>query len=221
MTTFSLQAQVSQQLGLSFSGQRIWEIRPSDLIVQDHDFSISPNLLYQLGLNDERLLLRAEFGWIRRFSDSEKYIESTGYTEFRNDVSHLIAMNLAFGGSLFKTRSSALQLLGGVIISKDYYSTLYFKSVKESSAVIIDRANVGIRPLKVDLVASLSYTSQIFRSGNLASKSRLSLLLGLDLIYITERSKVEVGLDNPHPSFAAGFKVGLLYKFNTSKRGLR
>ena len=221
MLTRFLQAQVSHQLGLSFSGQRIWEIRPSDLIVQDHDFSISPNLLYQLGLNDERLLLRAEFGWIRRFSDSEKYIESTGYTEFGNDVSHLIAMNFAFGGALYKTRSSALQLLGGGIISKDYYSTLYFKSVKESSAVIIDRANVGNRPLKVDLVASLSYTSQIFKSSSLASMSRLSLLLGLDLIYITERTRVEVGLDNPHPSFAAGFKLGLLYKFTSSKRGLR
>jgi len=221
MATSFLQAQMSQQLGLSFGGQRIWEIRPSDLIVQDHDFSISPNLLYQLGLNDERLLLRAEFGWIRRFSDSENYIESTGYTEFRNDVSHLIAMNFAFGGALYKTRSSALQLLGGMLVSKDYYSTLYFKSVKESSSITIDRDDVGKRPLKIDFVASLNYTSQIFGPRNLAAKSRLSLLLGMDLIYITERSVVEVGLDNPHPSFAAGFKVGLLYKFTSSRRGLR
>ncbi len=221
MATFSLQAQVSQQLGLSFSGQRIWEIKPSDLIVQDHDFSISPNLLYQLGLNDERLLLRAEFGWIRRFSDSEKYIESTGYTEYRNDVNHLIAMNLAFGVSLYKTRSSAVQVLGGMLISQDYYSKRYYKSLKENASATIDREVYESRPLKADLCLSLSYQSDLSQLIQSAIGSRLSLLLAMDLLMITERKMIVERFDNPHPSFAAGFKVGLLYKFTSSKRGLR
>jgi hypothetical protein len=125
--TTNLGAQVSHDFGVSFSGQRIWEIDADDYINQDHDFSISPSLVYQLNLSDRRLLLRAELSWFRRFSDSENLEEETGFIVYRNDINHLAALNLNFGVALYKNRNSSLQLLGGAMITRDYFSSTFFR----------------------------------------------------------------------------------------------
>jgi hypothetical protein len=89
-----LRGQVRHEFGVSFSGQRIWEIDPDDYINQDHDFGISPSFVYQLNLNDRRLLLRTELSWTKRFSDSESLVEESGFIEYRNDINHLAALSL-------------------------------------------------------------------------------------------------------------------------------
>ena len=107
--TTMLRGQVSHEFGLSFSGQRIWEIDPDDYINQDHDFGISPSIVYQLNLNDRRLLLRTELSWIRRFSDNETLVKETGFNEYRNDINHLSVSNINFGLSLYKNRYSMVK----------------------------------------------------------------------------------------------------------------
>lgn len=216
----ALKAQVSHSIGLGFSGLRIWELNPSQLIIQDHDYSVSPGLIYQLEIDDRSWLLRAEIGWIRRFSDSEVLNESTGRTEFRNDISHLIGLNLGFGGSLYKSRFSSLQLFGGLMVSQDYYSTRDFRSVRGSSVISAQRGDAGLRPLKVDLIGSLSYQHQLTNILKSSAGRNLCLIVALDFIYITERQKIEEGIDNTHPSLSSGIKVGVLYKLSSSKRGL-
>lgn len=220
ITSGVLYGQASHELGVTFRGHRIWEIDATDFLIQDLDYSISPNLVYQLNLKDESFLLRAELGWIRRFSDSEIEIESTGATEFRNDISHLVGLNLGFGGSIFKSRVAKLQVLGGILVSQDYYSNLYFRSLRGTGGVIIEREESITRPLKLDFAGSISYQHQLAMSGSSISTANLSLIAAIDFIYLTERREIKEGYDNTHPSISSGFKIGLLYKVGSSRRGL-
>tara|TARA_R110002050_G_scaffold6740_1_gene27190 strand:- start:642 stop:1292 length:651 start_codon:yes stop_codon:yes gene_type:complete len=211
--------QYSHELGVSFSGQRIWEIDADDYINQDHDFSISPSLVYQLNLSDRRFLLRTELSWIRRFSDSETLVEETGFTVYRNDINHLAALNLYFGVALFKNRKSSLQLLGGTMITGDYYSsTLYRVERPGDGESKFSRADVGSRPFKVDFTGSISYQFDLLKGSKYLSGSELELIIAWDFIYITKRSSLRSRIDNDFPSFSTGPKLGIQYNMGSSSR---
>ena len=218
--TFNVaKGQFSHEFGVSFNGQRIWEIDADDYINQDHDFSISPSLVYQLNLSDRRLLLRAELSWIRRFSDSETLVEETGFTEYRNDINHLAALNLNFGVALYKNRTSSLQLLGGAMITRDYYSsTLYRIERPGDGENTFSRGDVGSRPFKVDFTGSISYQFELLKSSRYSSGSELDLVIAWDFIYITKRSSLRSRIDNDFPSFSTGPKLGIQYNMGSSSR---
>jgi hypothetical protein len=217
--TTNLGAQVSHEFGVSFSGQRIWEIDADDYINQDHDFSISPSLVYQLNLSDRRLLLRAELSWIRRFSDSENLEEETGFIVHRNDINHLAALNLNFGVALYKNRNSSLQLLGGAMITRDYFSSTFFRFVEpDESEGTYTAGDFGARPLKVDFTGSISYQFDLLKGSKYSSGSELDLIIAWDFVYITRRRSSKLYIDNDFPSFSTGPKLGIQYNMGSSSR---
>jgi hypothetical protein len=217
--TANLSAQVSHEFGVSFNGQRIWEIDADDFINEDHDFSISPSLVYQLNLSDRRLLLRAELSWIRRFSDSENLEEETGFIVYRNDINHLAALNLNFGVALYKNSNSALQILGGAMITRDYYSSTFFRVERPGDGENrFSRGDVGLRPFKVDLSGSISYQFDLLKGSKYSAGSELDLVIAWDFIYITKRSSLRSRIDNDFPSFSTGPKLGIQYNMGSSSR---
>jgi hypothetical protein len=217
--TTNLGAQVSHDFGVSFSGQRIWEIDADDYINQDHDFSISPSLVYQLNLSDRRLLLRAELSWIRRFSDSENLEEETGFIVYRNDINHLAALNLNFGVALYKNRNSSLQLLGGAMITRDYFSSTFFR-VERPGDGESRISGVGLlpRPLKVDFTGSISYQFDLLKGSKYSAGSELDLIIAWDFVYITSRRSLKLYIDNDFPSFSTGPKLGIQYSLASTRR---
>jgi hypothetical protein len=217
--TTNLGAQVSHDFGVSFSGQRIWEIDADDYINQDHDFSISPSLVYQLNLSDRRLLLRAELSWFRRFSDSENLEEETGFIVYRNDINHLAALNLNFGVALYKNRNSSLQLLGGAMITRDYFSSTFFR-VERPGDGESRISGVGLlpRPLKVDFTGSISYQFDLLKGSKYSAGSELDLIIAWDFVYITSRRSLKLYIDNDFPSFSTGPKLGIQYSLASTRR---
>jgi hypothetical protein len=217
--TANLSAQVSHEFGVSFNGQRIWEIDADDYINQDHDFSISPSLVYQLNLSDRRLLLRAELSWIRRFSDSENLEEETGFIVYRNDINHLAALNLNFGVALYKNRNSSLQLLGGAMITRDYFSSTRVRVVRPGDGESrFSRGDVGPRALKVDFTGSISYQFDLLKGSKYSAGSELDLIIAWDFVYITRRRSSKLYIDNDFPSFSTGPKLGIQYNMGSSSR---
>jgi hypothetical protein len=217
--TANLSAQVSHEFGVSFNGQRIWEIDADDYINEDHDFSISPSLVYQLNLSDRRLLLRAELSWIRRFSDSENLEQETGFIVHRNDINHLAALNLNFGVALYKNRTSSLQLLGGAMITRDYFSSTFFRFVEpDESEGTYTAGDFGARPLKVDFTGSISYQFDLLKGSKYSSGSELDLIIAWDFVYITRRRSSKLYIDNDFPSFSTGPKLGIQYNMGSSSR---
>jgi hypothetical protein len=216
--TTMLRGQVSHEFGLSFSGQRIWEIDPDDYINKDYDFGISPSIVYQLNLNDRRLLLRTELSWIRRFSDSKNLVEESGFIEYRNDVNHLAALNLNFGLALYKNRTSSLQLLGGAMITRDYYSSTLFR-VERPGDGESRISGVGLlpRPLKVDFTGSISYQFDLLKGSKYSSGSELDLIIAWDFVYITRRRSSKLFIDNDFPSFSTGPKLGIQWQIASSR----
>ncbi|MFT4805449.1 MAG: hypothetical protein ACI9YE_002665 [Psychroserpens sp.] len=217
--TTNLGAQVSHDFGVSFSGQRIWEIDADDYINQDHDFSISPSLVYQLNLSDRRLLLRAELSWFSRFSDSENREEETGFIVYRNDINHLAALNLNFGVALYKNRNSSLQLLGGAMITRDYFSSTFFR-VERPGDGESRISGVGLlpRPLKVDFTGSISYQFDLLKGSKYSAGSELDLIIAWDFVYITSRRSLKLYIDNDFPSFSTGPKLGIQYSLASTRR---
>jgi hypothetical protein len=217
--TANLSAQVSHEFGVSFNGQRIWEIDADDYINEDHDFSISPSLVYQLNLSDRRLLLRAELSWFRRFSDSENLEQETGFIVHRNDINHLAALNLNFGVALYKNRNSSLQLLGGAMITRDYYSsTLYRVERPGDGESRISGVGLLPRPLKVDFTGSISYQFDLLKGSKYSAGSELDLIIAWDFVYITRRRSSKLYIDNDFPSFSTGPKLGIQYNMGSSSR---
>lgn len=210
--------QFSHELGVSFSGQRIWEIDADDYINQDHDFSISPSLVYQLNLSDRRLLIRTELSWIRRFSDSETLVEETGFTVYRNDINYLTALNLNFGVALYKNRNSSLQLLGGAMITRDYYSSTLYRVERPGEESRISGEGLRSRPFKVDFTGSISYQFDLLKGSKYSTGSELDLIIAWDFVYITRRKSLELFIDNDFPSFSTGPKLGIQYNMGSSSR---
>lgn len=211
----SLKGQVVHDIGIGFSGLRIWEPSPPINLNEDLDYYWNPQLSYQLHFFDERVVAGLQFGWVyaKGLKDEENY--------FREDIQKSLNLDVEAGANLFRFKNSFVQWTAGVRLTKTYYHSLEVADGPESNVSTvsyeIDRWR-GADYDNYDLTSTLSFQQNLFfkRPRN----TNLALRLALETVYFFPGPRVFKSYPSDY-RFAMGSSVSLIWRIRGKRnRGL-
>ena len=207
-----LWSQVYHDLGIGFSGLRIWEPSKPRALNEDLDYYWNPQVSYQLHFLEERLVTGLEFGWVyaKGLKDEENF--------FREDIQKSINLDIEAGVNLFNFKNSLLQWRAGVRLTRTYYFSNFMAAGEENNAATSSVEIARWREVKYDLTSVISYQLDLLDRRNKAAT--LALRISLESIYFFPGTRVF----EPFPSkrrIAMGPSASLILRIKGKRnRGL-
>lgn len=208
----SLKGQVVHEIGIGFSGLRIWEPSPPINLNEDLDYYWNPQISYQLHLLDERLVAGLQCGWVyaKGLKDEENY--------FREDIQKSLNLDVEAGANLFRFKNSLVQWTAGVRLTKTYFNSLNVADGPEGNASTVTREINRWRDVNYDLTSTISY--QLNLSDQRYNATSLALRLSLVAVYFFPGTRVHESYPSDY-RFAMGPSVSLIWRIRGKKnRGL-
>lgn len=206
----SLKSQVSHDLGLGFSGLRIWEASPPSNLNEDLDYYWNPQISYQFHFLEERLVTGLEFGWVyaKGLKDEENY--------FREDLQKSLNLDLEAGVNVFRFKNSFIQWRAGVRLTKTYFYRQEIEEIDGNSVSRVSGINEKWQDVDFDLTSAISYQFNLSRNRS----SSMALRFTLDMVYFFP-DKHELEYLEQDSRFAMGPSVSLIWRIKqTRNRGL-
>lgn len=208
----SLKGQVVHEIGIGFSGLKIWEPEPPGVLNEDLDYYWNPQVSYQLHFLNERIVAGLQFGWVyaKGLKDEENY--------FREDLQKSINLDVEVGANLFRFKNSFIQWTAGVRLTKTY---LYSREMWERDGNRLRESsgkNDTWQDINYDLISTILY--QLDLSDKRYIASNLALRFSLEMVYFFPvNHKIEF-LEQDY-RFAMGPSVSLIWRLRGKEnRGL-
>jgi len=209
-TVLDLNGQVYHDLGIGFSGLRIWEPSKPGNFNEDLDYYWNPQVSYQLHFLEERLVSGLEFGWVyaKGLKDEPNF--------FREDIQKSLNLDIEAGVNVFKFKNSILQWRAGVRLTKTYFYSREVLEFEENSVSGVSGSNESWQDVNYDLTSAISYQFNLSRNRS----SNLALRFTLDMVYFfPEKHKLEY-LEQDY-RFAMGPSFSLIWRIKQKRnRGL-
>jgi len=224
-TVLPLKSQFYHEVGVGFSGMRIWEVAPpeSKSLMQDLDFSWGLNISYQFFFLDEEISVGASVGLLREIGEKENI--SQGREEYRKDLRNSLIYQITGSANLFRSKKRFFQITTGVWATSTYFFSHYDKVIKVSETGGSSGSWGGFEldnwyDPKFSMLVSIGYQRSLF--GKLNNKSSLSWRMTWGFIYqLPAFYGTANGIENRYASIYTGPSLSLIWRIKQKrKRGL-